>query len=93
MKDVITVNRRPRNAIGRAGFMIVLYLCYVVARTLWLLVCVMQFLAHLFTGRPTEIGMRWGEGLSGWIHQMMLFMSYSTEAMPFPFAENSRLPD
>lgn len=86
-------NRRHRNAFVRVLFMIVLYILFIIVRTLWLLVSIMQFLAHLFAGRPTEVGLKWGRGLSDWIHQMMLFMTYNTEAMPFPFRALGRADD
>ena len=85
MKEVIVQNKRYRNAFVRLLFMTLLYILFIIVRTLWLLVCIMQFLAHLFTGEPTDVGLRWGKGLSKWIHHMMLFMTYNTEAMPFPF--------
>jgi hypothetical protein len=85
MKEVTVQNKRYRNAFIRLLLMVLLYIMFIIVRTLWLLVSIVQFLAHLFTGRPTEVGVRWGKGLSIWIHEMMLFMTYNTEVMPFPF--------
>jgi hypothetical protein len=85
MKQLPADNKRYRNAFVRLLFMILLYLCYVIARTLWLLLAIVQYLAHLFTGRPTAVGVRWGQGLAGWVQRTMLFMTYGTEVMPFPF--------
>jgi len=85
MKEISLENKRYRNAFVRLLFMVLLYICYVIARTLWLLLSIVQFLAHLFTGRPTAVGVRWGRGLANWVQRTMLFLSYVTEVMPFPF--------
>jgi len=86
MQELSVQDKRYRNPFVRVLFMVVLYLLFIIVRTLLLLVAVVQFLAHLFTGKPTEVGLRWGRGMSGWLHQMMLFMTYNSEVMPFPFS-------
>lgn len=85
MKQPTLDNDIPTNAFVRLFFMIMLYVLFILVRTLVILVAAFQFLSHLFTGRVTQRGMRWGEGLSGWIHRTMLFLTYRTERMPFPF--------
>jgi len=74
------------NAFRRLLFMALCFALFGVVRfALWTVV-LLQFMSHVFTGRPTRIGVKWGEALSAWIFNMMLFMSYSTERMPFPFS-------
>jgi hypothetical protein len=85
MKDLSLDTHIPTNAFLRLFFMVLLYVLFIFARGLVLLVAAIQFLSHLFTGRVTERGMRWGEGLSNWIQRVMLFLTYRTERMPFPF--------
>ena len=75
-----------RNAFIRGFFMAVFFVLFMGARFCLWLVVLFQFLSHLFTGQATEQGTRWGAGLSSWIYAMMLFMTYNTERMPFPFS-------
>ncbi len=78
-------NRVPTNVFVRLFFMIVMLALFTIVRWMTWLVVIFQFLSHLFTGSVTKRGVRWGQALSDWIHQMMLFMTYKTERMPFPF--------
>ena len=75
----------PSNAILRLLFVAAFNLINTVVSKLLLLLAIFQFLCHLFTGRVTERGVRWGEAISGWTYRMNLFMTYKTERMPFPF--------
>ena len=75
----------PSNAILRLIFVVMFNLINMVVSKVLLLVAVYQFLCHLLTGRVTQRGVRWGEAISNWTYQMMLFMTYKTERMPFPF--------
>lgn len=86
MKVSINDNQVPMNAFRRLLFMALFFALFGVVRfALWAVV-LFQFIAHLFTGRATQLGVKWGEALSAWIYEMMLFMSYSTDRMPFPFS-------
>ncbi len=78
-------NKVPTNAFVRLIFMILLLALFTIVRWMAWLVVAFQFLSHLFTGKVTERGVRWGEALSLWIYRMMQFMTYKSEKMPFPF--------
>ena len=78
-------NRPKTNPILRLLFMIVLYLLFIGVRTMVLLMAAYQFFSHLITGRVSQRGLRWGDGLSRWIHELMRFLTYNSERMPFPF--------
>jgi hypothetical protein len=86
MKDPNIDNYVGTNVFKRLLFMALFFALFGVVRMLLWAVVLFQFLAHLFTGRVTRVGVKWGEALSSWIYQTMRFMSYSTESMPFPFA-------
>ena len=75
----------PSNAIVRIFFVVMLNVINMVVSKLILVLALYQFLCHLFTGRVTERSVRWGEAMSNWTCQMLLFMTYKTEHMPFPF--------
>jgi hypothetical protein len=76
-----------RNAFIRGFFMAVFFALFMGVRFCLWMVVLFQFLSHLFTGKPTDVGARWGAGLSSWIYAVMLFMTYNTERMPFPFSK------
>ena len=86
MKDPVTENQIGTNPFKRLLFMALFFALFGAVRLLLWAVVLIQFLAHLLTGRVTAVGVRWGRGLSNWTHKMLLFMSYNTECMPFPFA-------
>ncbi len=85
MKELNIDNRVPTNVFVRLFFMIIMLALFTVVRWMTWLVVLFQFLSHLLTGSVTQRGVRWGQALSDWIHQMMLFMTYKSERMPFPF--------
>lgn len=85
MNDPVIDPAIATNPFKRVLFMALFYVLFGVVRLMLWLVVLFQFLSHLFTGRVTRRGARYGEALSTWIHQMLRFMSYNTERMPFPF--------
>lgn len=86
MKDPAIENTIDTNPFKRLIFMALFFGLFGIARLLLWVLVVFQLLAHMLTGRVTAVGVRWGKALSNWIHKMLLFMSYNTEQMPFPFA-------
>lgn len=78
-------NKIPSNAILRLFFVVAFNLINMVVSKLLLVIAFYQFLCHLLTGNVTERSVRWGEAISTWTYRMMLFMTYKTERMPFPF--------
>lgn len=86
-------NQIPSNAILRLLFVITFNVINMVVSKLILVIALFQFLSHLFTGRVPEWGVRWGEAMSNWTYQMLLFMTYKTEHMPFPFHKLGADPD
>lgn len=75
----------PSNAILRLIFVVTLNVLNMVVSKIILLLAFIQFLSHLFTGRVPAWQIRWGKSMSDWTYQMLLFMTYKTEQMPFPF--------
>jgi hypothetical protein len=76
----------PTNAFKRLIFMILFFALFGAVRLLMWVVVLIQFLSHLFLGRVTQRVTLWGQALSTWMYRMMLFMSYNSEQMPFPFS-------
>jgi len=86
MKDRMTDKSIRTNAFVRLLFMILFFALFGLVRFMVWAVVLFQVLTHLFTGRANQRALLWGEALSDWIYRMMLFMTYNTERMPFPFA-------
>jgi len=83
----------PSNAILRLLFVILFNVINTVVSKVILLFAFFQFLCHLLTGRVPKWTIRWGESMSNWTYQMLLFMTYKTEHMPFPFNKLGPDPD
>ncbi len=70
----------------RLGYMIVLTIAFNVAEMVCFAVVVFQFLASLFSGKPNDNLKNFGVNLGSYIRQIILFLTFATEEMPFPFA-------
>lgn len=81
------------NALVRMLFVVMLNVFNMVISKLILVLALYQFLCHLITGRVSERSVRWGEAMSNWTWQMLLFMTYKTENKPFPFHTLGSDPD
>lgn len=92
-RNLDTTNQIPSNAILRLLYVITFNIINMVVSKLILLLAFFQFLSHLFTGRIPSWEVRWGTAMSNWTYQMMLFMTYKTEHMPFPFNKFGPDPD
>jgi len=71
----------------RALHMVLFAIAYSVAELILVLVILVQFVTILFTGRASEPLLRFGNGLATYVRQIFRFLTYNTEAMPFPFAD------
>jgi hypothetical protein len=49
------------------------------------IVAVVQFIFHLFTGKPNSRLAELGEGLAAYMREVVAFLTYHTNALPFPF--------
>ncbi len=86
-------NQMRPNAIVRIFFVVLFNLINWFVGKLILLLAFYQFLTHLLTGGVSDRSIRWGEAMSNWTWQLMLFMTYKTEHMPFPFHKMGPEPD
>ncbi len=58
----------------------------VVRMMLWAVVA-FQVVVTLFTGSKNPHAQKFGRSLSAYIYQVLLFLTFNTEEMPFPFAD------
>ncbi|MGS2724480.1 DUF4389 domain-containing protein [Porticoccus sp. GXU_MW_L64] len=71
----------------RLVFMMLTLFCLWIARILLWFVALFQFLLVLIVGRDNDNLRNFGQGLSTWVHQCLLFVTFNSEEKPFPFNE------
>ena len=69
----------------RLFFMIVIALLYLVSRVVVGAVVVVQFLWVLLTGEANQKLQLFGQALSTYTYQIILYLTFNTEERPFPF--------
>ncbi len=70
----------------RLVFMIVLSVAFNVAEVIIFAVVAFQFLASLFTGQPNDRLAGFGRNLARYLQQITVYLTFTTEEKPFPFA-------
>jgi hypothetical protein len=80
----------PTNPSGQSAWIRLLYLILYalilnIAEGVTFVVTVVQFIFHLFTGRPNSRLSELGEGLAAYVRDVVAFLTYHVDALPFPF--------
>lgn len=83
----IVDNFLTRSTWVRGLFMVLFVVFYSIAEILVTAVVVFQFLHVLFAGRQNERLLSFGDSLSIYVYEIMLFFTYNSEEKPFPFGE------
>lgn len=65
--------------------MLVLSVAYAVAETVLIALIVGQILFRLVSRQPNEPMRHLGKQLSGYLYQILLYLSFNSEEKPFPF--------
>ena len=76
---------KARSTWVRLVFMIVMSVCYAVARLVVGVVVVLQFLHVLFTGQTNPRLKDLGLSLARYVYQIVEYLTFNTETRPFPF--------
>ena len=71
----------------RLAYMLFFGLLIAVGRMVLGIVVLGQFLMVLITGNDNDNLRNLGQGLAKWIYQGILFLTFNTDAKPFPFDE------
>ena len=86
MENQTTDKNHVKNDLIRGAFML---LFIVVARIVSMcvaLIAVFQLLCSLIVRKPNDNARRFGKGLSCYLAEIVLFLSYNTEKRPWPFS-------
>ena len=71
----------------RLLFMVLTSICMVIAWYLIGFVAVVQFLLVLITGKDDDNLRNFGQGVSKWAGQGLLFLTFNSDTKPYPFSE------
>ena len=76
-----------RTIWNRGLYMLMFIFCLGVAKMVAFVVIVFQFLSVLFTGSTNQKLLLFGQSLSTYIYQGMLFLTFNCEAHPYPIGD------
>lgn len=74
-----------RNILVRGLYMLLMCIAYQISGTLIFVVSVVQFAIALLTGSPNEQLGAFGAGLGRYLQQVVSFLTFASERLPFPF--------
>lgn len=77
----------PRSLWLRGLLMVLMAMAFHLAATLLALLALVQFLLALLSGTPNPRLRAFGQDLGQYLRQIAAFVSFGTEALPFPFSD------
>jgi uncharacterized membrane protein len=87
MSNEINKNLVKTSTWKRLFFMAVfLFILGFVKLIIWF-VMLFQVATHLLTGAPNEHALKLGQILAAYVYQVILYLTYDTDKMPFPFSD------
>ena len=87
MNDETTESYKDRSVWVRGMYMLVFMFFLGVAKFVTLVVVVFQFLTVLLTAVTNKKLVRFGQSLSTYHYQVMMFLTYNSEEHPFPIGD------
>ena len=93
MQEQINENLKKIETWKRIVFMLIYALIDSLVRLLLWLVIFLQTGSVLLTGSTNPNILDFGRNLSTYNYQILLFLTFSTEKLPFPFSEWNATPD
>ena len=86
MNDTSNKHYENKNVWRRGLMMLIFAFCLGIAKFVMGAVVIFQFLNVLFTGQTNGNLLIFGQQLSRYQYQIMLFLTYNSEKQPFPVA-------
>ena len=87
MNQQTDTTSRPRHLWMRAVFMLLMILAYQVSVTLLFFLTVIQFVIVIVNDAPNIRLTSFGRSLGNYFKQIVHFLSFATEEVPFPFSD------
>lgn len=85
--DESAMQPNGRSIWMRALYMLLFVIIYSIAEILVAVVAVFQFLCVLITGSRNWQVLDFGQSLSTYVYEILLFETFNSERLPFPFAD------
>ena len=76
-----------RNLWLRLLHMVLFAIAYTIAEAIIVCIAIFQFLSALFTGSVNAMLLRFGTNLSHYMYEILQFVTFNDEQLPFPFSE------
>lgn len=86
MQEQINENLKKLSTWKRIFFMIVFAVLIGLVRILLWAVVFLQVASTLLTGKSNENILNFGRSLSAYIYHILLFLTFNTDTLPFPFS-------
>lgn len=87
MNDETTESYKDRSVWLRGLYMLIFMFFLGVAKFVAFAVIVFQFLTVLFSAETNQKLVRFGQSLSTYHYQVMMFLTYNSEEHPFPIGD------
>ena len=87
METQLKSNLGSRKTWLRGLYMVLFAVIYSVTEVVIGAVVILQFLFTLVTGQTNARLLQFGRSLSRYVYQIMLFFTFNSEDLPFPFTE------
>ena len=87
MSDISDADGSKRNIWMRGLWMLLMLLVLHVCGTVLLIVAVIQFVVVLLNDAPNIRLVSFGRNLGSYFRQIVHFLTFATEEIPFPFSE------
>ncbi len=87
MDEDINANLKQLSTWKRIFFMLIFAVIGELIRLLLWTVIILQVASSLLTGKPNQNILNFGRSLSLYTYHILLFLTFSTEIVPFPFSD------
>lgn len=85
--EQINLNLKQISTWKRIFFMLIFSVIGELVRLLLWAVVILQVASTLLTGKPNQNILNFGRSLSVYTYHILLFMTFNTETLPFPFSD------
>ena len=92
MTDEIKDNIKNPTAWKRFAYMLLFVVALYVVQVILFVLIAFQFLVHLITNQKNKYTQNFGYQLSGYVKQILMYLTYNSEKQPFPFSEWPKIP-
>lgn len=87
MNDEATESYKDRSVWLRGLYILIFMFFLGVAKFVAVVVVVFQFLTVLFSAKTNKKLLRFGQSLSTYHYQVMMYLTYNSEERPFPIGD------